>query len=87
MNLRNKDYKLIEYAILFVGVVAYAYLFWVFRHNNSARLLLTAEAVLFYILWGVIHHFLEKRLTVEIAFEYILIGFLTFLLVLVSLSV
>ena len=87
MNLKNKNYKLIEYSVLLTGVVSFGTLFWLFSGNNSARLLLTALAVLFYVLWGVIHHFLERRLTLEIAIEYVLIGFLTFLLVLVSLSV
>jgi len=87
MNLKNKNYKLIEYSVLLTGVVSFGILFWLFSGNNSARLLLTALAVLFYVLWGVIHHFLERRLTLEIAIEYVLIGFLTFLLVLVSLSV
>jgi len=87
MNLKNKNYKLIEYSVLLTGVVSFGILFWLFSSNNSARLLLTALAVLFYVLWGVIHHFLERRLTLEIAIEYVLIGFLTFLLVLVSLSV
>jgi len=87
MKLKNKSYKLIEYAVLLVGVATFGVLFWLFSDNNSARLLLTALAVLLYVMWGVIHHFIEKRLTLEIAIEYVLIAFLTFLLVLVSLSV
>lgn len=88
MSLHNKKYKLIEYSVLLAGVVVYAALFLlVYKDNNSARLLISALAVLFYVLWGVVHHFLENRLTIEVALEYILIGFLTFLLVLVSLSV
>ena len=87
MSLKDNKYKIIEYTVLFVGILVYAFLFlFFFKDSNSARLLITALAVLFYVTWGVIHHFLEKRLTLEIAFEYILIGFLTFLLVLVSLS-
>ncbi|MFC1756092.1 hypothetical protein ACFLZK_01750 [Patescibacteria group bacterium] len=86
-RLKEKDYKVIEYTILLAGVAAFGFMFWLFRYNNSARLLLTSLSVLFYVLWGVVHHFIEKRLTLEIAVEYVLIGFLTFLLVLVSLSV
>ena len=87
MSLQDKKYKIIEYTVLLVGIAVYAFLFlYLYRDSNSMRLLITALAVLFYIMWGVVHHYLEKRLTIEIAFEYILIGVLTFLLVLVSLS-
>jgi len=87
MSLYEKKYKVIEYTVLFAGAAVYAFLFlYLYRHSNSLRLLVTALAVLFYVAWGVVHHYLEKRLTMEIAFEYILIGFMTFLLVLVSLS-
>lgn len=87
MSLKDKKYKLFEYTVLFLGIAVYAFLFlFLYKDNSSIKLLITALAVLFYVMWGVVHHYLEKRLTIEIAFEYILIGFLTFLLVLVALS-
>ncbi len=85
--MSKNSFKLIEYSILLTGVVVFAFCFWFYHSSNTARLVITGSASIFYILWGVIHHALEKRLTLEIALEYVLIGFLTFLLVLIALSV
>ena len=85
--MSKNSYKLIEYSILLTGVIIFAFCFWFYRSSNNARLIVTGLASFFYITWGIVHHALEKRLTPEIALEYILIGFLTFLLVLIALSV
>jgi len=85
--MNEKSHKLIEYSVLIFGVVIFALFFLFYKGGFSGRLLITASAGVFYTLWGVIHHWLEKRLTLEIALEYILISFFTFLLVLISLSV
>jgi len=85
--MSQKSHKLIEYSILLTGVVVFAALFWVYRAHFNERLVITASAAIFYSLWGVLHHLWEKRLTLEIALEYILISFFTFLLVLIALSV
>lgn len=85
--MSQKSHKLIEYTMLLFGVVVFAYLFWTYRHSSVEKLIITAGAAIFYTLWGMIHHFLERRLTLGIALEYILIAFFTFLLVLIDLSV
>lgn len=85
MNFRG--YKIIEYTILILGIVVFGVLFFQFRFDRSAELILMAMAAIFYAFWGMVHHMIEERLTVEIALEYILIGFFVFLLVLTALSV
>lgn len=85
--MKLKTYKLIEYAILFFGVISFAFTFWYVGNNNIFRILLTAGAAVFYSLWGIIHHLIEHRLSLEIALEYILISFFVFLLVLTALNI
>lgn len=85
--MNQKSYKLIEYTVLLLGVVVFAVFFWTYKAHNTERMVITGAAAIFYSLWGILHHLLEKRLTLEIALEYILISFFTFLLVLIALSV
>jgi hypothetical protein len=85
--MKIKTHKFIEYTILFLGVVLFAFFFWRLGKNTFPRILITALAAIFYSLWGIIHHLLEHRLTVEIALEYILISFFVFLLVLTALNI
>lgn len=85
--MNQKSYKLIEYTVLLLGVVVFAVFFWTHRAHNIERIVITGAAAVFYSVWGMLHHFFEKRLTLEIALEYILISFFTFLLVLIALSV
>lgn len=85
--MSKKSYKLIEYTMLLFGVVVFAILFWNNRHYHGQQLIVTAAAAVFYVLWGIVHHWMEKRLNLEIVLEYFLIGFFTFLLVLIALSV
>jgi len=85
--MSTKSHKLIEYTVLLLGVVVFAFLFWTYRAHNTERIIIIGATAIFYSLWGIFHHLLEKRLTLEIALEYILISFFTFLLVLIALSV
>ena len=40
---------------------------------QSGIILLT---IVFYVIWGILHHYLNHELTLKIMIEYILIGFL-----------
>ncbi len=83
----KKNYKILEYSVLFFGLIAFVSLFVYYRFDKSAEIKIMAMAAGFYALWGMLHHLLEDRLTLDIAIEYLLIGFFVFLLVFTSLSV
>lgn len=71
---------LIEYLVLALGLALFAGLFVFFRFNKPVLIYISLFGCVFYMLWGIIHHFIEDRLNELLAAEYILVGFLIFLL-------
>lgn len=68
---------IIALLLIFVsGVWAFIY----FKISPAMQLYVVVVAVAAYIAWGMIYHFLSKRLTVELILEYILVGALVLLL-------
>lgn len=57
-------------AVFLVGLLG----FWYFSANRWLRFLIIAAAILFYVSWGIIHHYLERRLNRSIALEYLLLA-------------
>jgi len=51
-----------------------------FKELPLMQLYVVVAAVVTYIGWGAIYHFLNKRLTLELILEYILVGALALLL-------
>lgn len=84
MNI--KSHKYIEYIVLVFSLLTYFSIFFIFRHNNQLRILITGVYAISYTIWGVVHHWLEKRLSVAVFLEYFLISLLVFVLVLSALS-
>ncbi len=85
--MRFKSYKLVEYTVILLGITTFVALFFYVGNDKQLRIIITALAAVFYVLWGIIHHILEGRFDFQIALEYILIGFFVFLLVLTALSI
>lgn len=83
----KRNFKIIEYSVLLLGIIAFAILFVIFRFDRAKLIMLFAGAAIFYPIWGALHHLYEKRLSVEIALEYVLMAFFIFLLALTALSV
>ena len=81
-----KDYR-VEYFLLFVGVSVLVVLMYIYRFNKDALILLSGLGSIFYIFWGIIHHWIRGKLTKNIAYEYFLFGFLSFLLFFTVLSI
>lgn len=52
---------------LTLGSVLFAY----FAYNEAVRLYIAVIAAAYYFLWGVLHHYLHKDLTIEIVIEYL----------------
>lgn len=81
MNRRDFLHYLSLLLILLLGIGG----FLIFRYQPSLRLLAVGLAVAGYILWGVVHHYLEDRLQWDVVGEYILVGILALLLLLLTL--
>lgn len=78
MELDKKH--IIEYAVLGIILILFLGFFWYFRFDKTALLVVSAIGSIFYSAWGILHHAIQERLTRLIAIEYILFGFLVFLL-------
>lgn len=78
--MKSTEKHLIEYMVLLVVFSLFAFLFSYYRFNAVVLEILAGAASIFYILWGIIHHAVEGRLTRLIALEYFLFGSLAFVL-------
>jgi ABC-type polysaccharide transport system permease subunit len=63
-----------QYLLLFTVSVFLAMLFSLLKGNHLTQFFVLVLFFVFYISWGIVHHFLEKTLHLEIVIEYILIG-------------
>lgn len=84
MTRKNHDNHITHYLVLFVGLFFFVSLFILFRHNSVLQMVMGISGSLFYMLWGVIHHALEGRLTKPVIAEYILFGLLVIILLLTA---
>ena len=82
----NSDKHLTYYIVLFSGLIIFILLFLLFRYNSTVQIIVGALGSCFYIVWGIIHHVLEGRLTRQVALEYVLFGGLAFVLLLTALN-
>lgn len=76
--------EVVMYLILVVGLGIIVSLAYIFRFNPYLQALIFFGASTFYALWGIMHHYLEDKLTNAIAAEYLLFAFIVFLLALLS---
>jgi uncharacterized membrane protein len=74
-----------HYLLLVVGIFVVAILFVFFKYNLEVQSILAFIGSLYYILWGIIHHIIERRITKLIALEYILVGVFVFVLIFTAL--
>jgi hypothetical protein len=51
-----------------------------FRYSQAIQIWFIFSTSAAYFLWGLVHHHLEKNLTVKIVFEYLLVSLLATLL-------
>jgi hypothetical protein len=56
--------------ILFGGVVS----FYTVRSNPTLQLMIGVVTSVSYVLWGIIHHYMDRSLHKKIVIEYLLIG-------------
>jgi len=81
----REDNHIKHYLLLVVGILIIAVLFVFFKYNLEVQTLLAFIGSLYYILWGIIHHIIEKRITKLIALEYVLVGVFVFVLIFTAL--
>jgi hypothetical protein len=67
---KHFGYYLSLLAILSLGLV----LILLASPNIKLQSLVISLTVFFYVLWGVLHHFINHELTLRIMIEYVLIG-------------
>jgi hypothetical protein len=69
--------------ILIIGVIS----FMKFTGNQSAQLLIGIMIAIFYAIWGILHHWLDKSLHRKVVIEYLLISAIAIMVLLVVLKV
>ena len=82
-----KNDHVLHYLILLLGLSVSAFFFVYFKFVPSSQLLALGIGSLYYCLWGIVHHALERRLTTLIALEYTLFGLLIFYLLFAASSI
>lgn len=82
MKILSKDVRehlghyLVLLFILVFGAIAFFY-FQRFPQAQTVSIFLTAS---FYVLWGIVHHYLEGDLHLRVIMEYVAIALLGFLI-------
>lgn len=69
---KHTGYYLSLFIILFLGL----FLTFIATPNLMLQVLIILTTILFYVFWGLLHHFINHELTARIMIEYILIGLL-----------
>lgn len=69
-----KHIDIIHYLVLLIILIGGVATFYWVRPNVTLQLLVGISTSVAYVLWGVIHHMLQKDLHQKIVIEYMLIG-------------
>lgn len=84
--MSEKEKHLIEYTAFAGACIALLGLLWEFRENNEVLRIVIGFGCALYVLWGIIHHHRENRISKEIIMEYAFFAGFVFLLLLTALS-
>ncbi len=76
---------LLHYLILFLILTLGLAGFVVFRFRPQAQLLIVGLTVTGYITWGLVHHYIEDRLRWDVVGEYVLVGVLVLVMLVLTL--
>lgn len=66
----------VHYLLLVLILITGFVMFLIAPQYNISRFCVIISTTSAYVLWGIIHHWVEKRLDVRIIIEYMLIGLL-----------
>lgn len=81
--MKEDNPHIVEYLILFSGLLLCFVFFILFRFNTTVQIIISFVGSVFYVLWGIIHHAIEERLSKFVVLEYALIGLFVFSLLFV----
>jgi len=70
----TKLQHILLYSALLAALVCAGILVFAFRGQAQSQLLVVIGASLFYIAWGVTHHYLEGEFDFEVLLDYLLIA-------------
>lgn len=71
---------ILHYLVLAFILIGGTMTFWFVRPDTFLQLVVGIVTSLSYVLWGIIHHWLQKDLHQKIVVEYILIGVIAVIL-------
>lgn len=74
-----------HFGLLFLILLAGSYIFFLTNSNHSLQLAVGIVLTVFYVVWGLIHHSIQKDLHPKVVIEYILIGLIAIMLLLLVL--
>ena len=77
-------HHILEYMLLITSAALFLTFLSVFKGQPTKQSIVSAVFILYYIVWGIIHHARDQSLHLKIVLEYIAIGALA-LIVLLSL--
>lgn len=70
--------KINEHVAYYISLIAIfalgAFLIYSVTPNKQLQMLIFVIMAIFYVIWGVLHHFINHELSTKIVVEYILIG-------------
>lgn len=71
----------VHFIVLAVLMMIHVGVFFLVPHLISYRHLIVASAILWYLIWALLHHYLENDLSLNLLLEYVLIGGICLVLV------
>lgn len=77
----TKTKKVTLIHLLLPILIGFAALSFIFRQNSNFQLIVIIGALFAYLVFSLIHHYLDKTLTLETVIEYILIAALVVIIV------
>ncbi len=67
-------YHGIEYVLLLTSSLIFIVFLSIFKGQHLKQVLVSLVFVMYYVLWGIIHHTRDQSLHLKIVLEYIMIG-------------
>lgn len=71
MSFKNHFFHYLVLALILGGAI---FGFWYFYSNKFFRFSVVFVALLLYVIWGIVHHRLEGRLSRKVVLEYLLLS-------------
>jgi uncharacterized membrane protein len=69
-----EKYRITHFLPLVAILIATVIGFVLFSYDRALKLALLISAGIAYFVWGLIHHYIHKDLSIEIALEYLIIS-------------